>query len=300
MLGIVIPFYKLSFFEATLQSLANQTDKRFTVYLGDDASPEDCTMFLNQFKRQFDFVYHRFETNLGGTSLTQQWQRCIALTNKEEWLMILGDDDILSENVVEKFYHSVSKVNHKRLQVIRYSTIVIDDVGEKISNLFNHSLIEYPIDSYLKKIKHQTRSSLSEYIFTRNAYLKYNFFDYPLAWHSDDRAWIEFSDNKPIYTINDSVIYIRVSDESITGRKDKYVEKNCATLTFFRFLLNDNNFTKDQNLFIMYRYEVEVRRYRKLSFKELKYLFYLYILNFEIISFLKFLRRMYLNLISKK
>ena len=40
--------------------------------------------------------------------------------------------------------------------------------------------------------------------------------------------------------------------------------------------------------------------YRKLSFKELKYLFYLYVLNFEIISFLKFIRRIYLNLISKQ
>ena len=300
MLAIVIPLYKLSFFEATLQSLANQTDKRFTVYIGDDASPEDCHYLLQEFQGHFNMVYHRFETNLGGTSLTQQWERCIALTNNEEWLMILGDEDILSENVVEKFYLSINVINQKKIQVIRYATFVIDDVGEKISNLFTHSLIEYPIDSYLKKIKHQTRSSLSEYIFTRNMYVKYKFFDYPLAWHSDDRAWIEFSDNKPIYAINDSVIYIRVSEESITGRKDIFIEKNCATLAFFKFLLKDNNFTKDQKLFIMYRYEVEVRRYRKLSYKELKYLFCLYVLNFEIISLIKFLRRMCLNLNSKK
>lgn len=41
MLAIVIPYYKLTFFEETLQSLANQSDKRFKVYIGDDASPED-------------------------------------------------------------------------------------------------------------------------------------------------------------------------------------------------------------------------------------------------------------------
>ena len=40
MLAIVIPYYKLTFFEATLQSLADQTDKRFMVYIGDDASLE--------------------------------------------------------------------------------------------------------------------------------------------------------------------------------------------------------------------------------------------------------------------
>ena len=104
MLAIIIPFFKPTFFEATLQSLANQTDKRFKVYIGDDASPEDCYALLQKFEGQFDFIYHRFETNLGGISLTQQWERCIALSGDEEWLMILGDDDVLGENVVEEFY----------------------------------------------------------------------------------------------------------------------------------------------------------------------------------------------------
>lgn len=38
MLAIVIPYYKYTFFEATLISLKNQTDKRFNVYVGNDAS----------------------------------------------------------------------------------------------------------------------------------------------------------------------------------------------------------------------------------------------------------------------
>jgi glycosyltransferase involved in cell wall biosynthesis len=37
-LTIVIPYYKSTLFEKTLQSLANQTNKIFTVYIGDDAS----------------------------------------------------------------------------------------------------------------------------------------------------------------------------------------------------------------------------------------------------------------------
>ena len=40
MLAIVIPYYKIIFFEKTLESLAQQTDKRFRVYIGDDASPD--------------------------------------------------------------------------------------------------------------------------------------------------------------------------------------------------------------------------------------------------------------------
>lgn len=37
---IVIPFYKISFFEETVRSLANQKNKRFTVFIGDDGSPD--------------------------------------------------------------------------------------------------------------------------------------------------------------------------------------------------------------------------------------------------------------------
>ncbi|OOV29296.1 hypothetical protein BXU11_05095 [Flavobacterium sp. LM5] len=95
MLAIIIPYYKLTFFEATLQSLAAQTCQDFKVYIGDDASPENPAMLLEKYKGKFDFVYHRFATNLGGTSLTKQWERCITLSGNEEWLMILGDDDVL-------------------------------------------------------------------------------------------------------------------------------------------------------------------------------------------------------------
>ena len=70
MLAIVIPYYKIQFFEETLRSLANQTDKRFMVYIGDDASPDDPLELLQRFSGQFPFEYHRFETNTGAVSYT--------------------------------------------------------------------------------------------------------------------------------------------------------------------------------------------------------------------------------------
>jgi hypothetical protein len=60
MLTIIIAYYKLTFFEATLQSLVAQTSQDFKVYIGGDASPEDPAALLARFQDQFDFVYHRF------------------------------------------------------------------------------------------------------------------------------------------------------------------------------------------------------------------------------------------------
>ena len=71
MLAIVIPYYKRTFFEETLQCLVNHTNQRFKVYIGDDASPENPSELLKKQKGRFDFVYLSFEQNIGGKSLTQ-------------------------------------------------------------------------------------------------------------------------------------------------------------------------------------------------------------------------------------
>ncbi len=231
MLAIVIPYYKLTFFEETLQSLANQTDKRFKVYIGDDASPENPQPTLEKFKGKFDFVYHRFETNLGGASLTEQWERCIGLTDKESWVMILGDDDSLSSNAMASFYENLLEINSKDIKVIRFSTIVINENGDAISEIYNHPKIETPKDFLNRKFSKKTRSSLSEYIFDKNLLSKVKFVNFPLAWHSDDLVIMRVGKNG-IYSINDSFLSIRTSTLSITGSKQNRLLKADATLQF--------------------------------------------------------------------
>lgn len=172
MLAIIIPYYKLTFFEETLQSLANQTDKRFSVYIGDDASPENPAALLEKYKDKLEFKYHRFSENLGSISLTKQWERCIALSKDEEWLMILGDDDVLGVNVVEEFYLQLPLFKGKT-NVVRFATEVINGNHEAITNKFVHPVWEDAADSYYRKFERISRSSLSEYIFAKKAYIKY-------------------------------------------------------------------------------------------------------------------------------
>jgi glycosyltransferase involved in cell wall biosynthesis len=40
-LEVIIPAYKSMFFPQTLLSIANQTNKKFTLYIGDDCSSEN-------------------------------------------------------------------------------------------------------------------------------------------------------------------------------------------------------------------------------------------------------------------
>lgn len=296
MLAIVIPYYKIDFFEATLQSLANQTDKRFVVYIGDDASPENPCELLENYKEKFNFTYKRFEKNLGEISLVQQWNRCIAMTDNEEWLMILGDDDKLGKNVVEEFHTNYNIFNGKS-NVIRFSTEVIDGKSENLPQSYlPNPLWENAIDAFVRRIKILSRSTLSEYVFSKKAFVKFGFRDYPLAWHSDDMAWLELSDSQPIYAINSATVSIRISAISISGNMDNLPVKQLASVLFYKDILNEklHLFEKEIRLELMLIYEINIKKIRKLNVKEWKLLYVLYVKNFKTIPFLKFFRRIIL------
>lgn len=287
MLAIVIPYYKISFFEATLQSLANQVDKRFRVYIGNDSSPEDPTDLLEKYRGKLDFLYHRFDENLGKIYLTKQWERCIAMTAGEEWIMILGDDDVLGETVVASWYENYEYFNLKS-NLVRFASKLIFEKSNTISSLYTHPVWESATDSFYRKFKEESRSSLSEHIFYRILYEKYGFYNYPLAWNSDDRAWIDFSDNKPIFTINESIVYVRISSLNITGRRDNVVKKNASEIEFYKFLISSKfiHYDKKQRLEIIKKYGKEIRRNRALKFSEWIFILY-YCLKFFNIDYLK-------------
>ncbi|OCB70586.1 hypothetical protein B0A79_13575 [Flavobacterium piscis] len=258
MIAIIIPYYKLEFFEATLESLKNQTDKRFKVYIGNDSSPEDPKPLLNKFKDTFEYSYHFFDSNLGGTSLVRQWQRCIALIDSEEWIMILGDDDVLSDNVVELFHKNQQEIKNQNSNVVRFSTKVINEKHEVISVKFDHPILENGQDFLTRKFSKKTRSSLSEYLFKKEIVEQKKFKDLPLAWHSDDLAVLEFSTPNFIYSINAASLFIRVSNLSITGDSSSNDRKNGATFEFVEILFTGYNslFTKLQKKVILDKLEI--------------------------------------------
>ena len=293
MLAIVIPYYKLTFFEQTLQSLASQTDQRFKVYIGDDASPESPNEVLEKFQQKFDFIYHRFEENLGGTSLTQQWERCIALSSNEEWIMILGDDDVLGENVVEEFSRNFAEFVSEEINVVRFATQIINEKGNAISNVFMHPKIEKATDFLHRKFTGFTRSSLSEYVFKQQKMDKMKFHPFPLGWHSDEMAILQFSNFNNVYTINKSSVFVRESYLSISGNKENVTEKNQATLLFCSELIANycHYFTLPQKLKLL----TFVEKYysKNKSMKLLCKLEYWYFTKTSVYNFFKLQRRLF-------
>ena len=236
-LAIVIPYFKLNFFESTLDSLAIQTDNRFKVYIGNDYSPDDPKPLLEKYKGILKFQYVEFENNLGKKSLVKQWERCIAEVHDEDWIVILGDDDVLSKNCIEDFYENLEEIEKQQINIIRFATRVINENDEVLTDVYTHPKIESSIDFLFRKLKGGTRSSLSEYVFRKKDILSIGFKNFPLAWHSDDLAVLEFSKFKSIYTILSSVVSVRLSSINISGKRDNMKIKNVSTFNYYLYLL---------------------------------------------------------------
>lgn len=300
MLAIVIPYYKLTFFEETLNSLANQTDQRFKVYVGDDASSDNPYLLLEKYKDQFNFEYHRFDENIGKIALTKQWERCIDLIGNEEWIMILGDDDVLSDNVVNEFYLHINEIKNRNINVVRYATkeIRVDGV---ISSVYTHPILEDATDSFYRKIFKKSRGSLSEQIFKKEAYLKHGFRDFSLAWGSDDFAWLDFTDFGKIYTINNAIVYFRISAENISRKgynEEIKIETRyyCISLIIEKYL---KSFKKLQRVKFLFYYEQMTYKLNKISLSFWLLMCKSFFLENELLQIIKFNRRLIIKFLNK-
>ncbi|MBU2527231.1 MAG: glycosyltransferase family 2 protein [Bacteroidetes bacterium] len=242
MLAIVIPYFKLYFFRDTLESLKAQHNKNFVIYIGDDASPERPFELIKEYEKELHIKYHRFQNNMGATSLVKQWERCVALTGDEEWVMILGDDDVLDAQVVEHFYHHLTRVAALNIHVMRFSTLKINATGEAISEHITNPEIERSTDFIFRA----TRCSLSEYVFHKQKLLEVGFKNFPLGWASDKLAVVEVSNFSKIFSINQALVKIRISDKSISGMGFNK-QKNHAMFMYYFYLLKAHGEQFDKN-----------------------------------------------------
>lgn len=238
-LAIIIPFFKIDFFEETLRSVAAQTNKNFTLYIGNDASPDHPLPLIDKYFKKEDYQYFDYKENLGGKNLALQWERILENVT-EEWFQILGDDDIISANFVEEFYTHLNQIEKNKINVIKFSQALMDGHSIILTSYTHLKTITHYRDIWTNLFSKRERSSLSENIFRTSEYKKYKFKKYPLAWYSDDMAILEISNFKNIFFIETAQVQVRISEKSISGMTDDEVynkKKEWARLYFYEDIL---------------------------------------------------------------
>jgi|GEM_PF-1401574 len=232
-LAIIIPYFKMDHLETTLRSLRDQSDQRFTLYVGNDASPDDPLPLLDRYFDRNDYHYFAYEDNLGSRNLALQWAR-ILVNVKEAWFQILGDDDFLSPNLVEAFYKNLPCVGLDR-HAMKIQSVLCDGEGrirKQLQGRLKTGELDV-VDFTIGKIGGRYSSSLSEHLFRTDIYRWIGFPKYELAWHTDDMLLLQVCDYKKCWFIAEATVFVRVYDGSISGSSGNLSGKRRASLLFF-------------------------------------------------------------------
>jgi len=237
-LAIIIPYYKINYFDELLDALSRQTNPNFTVYIGNDCSPDDPLGIIKKYENKLNIIYKQFETNLGGTSLTKQWERCLTMVGDETWVWVLPDDDVPSKNVVEAFYEALSKVQACNIQVFRFPVSIIDKHGNVVEKLNHHDpVVESNLDFYERVVRGEAGASLGDNIFHKKSLLESGgFVELPKAWGSDHATVLRASSRGNIYFLEEARLYFRMSGENISSDVSDGLIKLDARIKFAEWL----------------------------------------------------------------
>lgn len=278
-LAIVIPAYKSTFLNETLKSISLQTCKKFKLYIGDDNSPYSLEPIVQQWENTMDIKYQKFESNIGGNNLIAQWERCIDMTNGEEWIWLFSDDDIMSPNCVENFYKYLYKDNGP--QFFHFDTVLIDDYGNILKPRTKYPSI-LSCGGYIDLcFQWKDRTNGVSFIFNKQHFLKINKFEYfDLAWGSDQATWIKLAKDNGIFTIPDTVVYWRYGNSSISSDWNIEIsrKKKNAFLSFLKwrqkYCIQNSIVIRTTSLLKSIYLIRNIRHYRALTYKEKKHFLY--------------------------
>ena len=240
-LAIVIPAYKAMFLPAALDSIAAQTCKDFTLYVGDDCSPEPIGDIVELYRDKIELVYQRFDTNLGGKDLVAQWERCIAMSQDEPYIWLFSDDDVMEPNCVEQLLKQIEDTKGK-YDLYHFDSYRIDENGkfELLRKPYPPILTSY--DYFKGKMLGRYDSYVVENVFSRSIYEQSGGFkNFDLAWGSDVATWCIFSNDKGMCSVPGALIGWRRSSQNITPKKtretaERKLMADCAFLCWaYRF-----------------------------------------------------------------
>lgn len=272
-LAIVIPAYKSTFLVAALDSIAAQTCQDFTLYIGDDCSPHNLVEIVDRYRDKINLVYKRFDTNLGGKDLVAQWERCIDMTQGEDWLWLFSDDDVMEKNCVEEFYKTIKE--KPKAGLIHFNVNRLDNATGKISPLpkfpdFCSS--KFYLD---EKLKGHLISFVVEFVVRRDVFFDNGRFqNFDMAWGSDFISWVKFSDAAGgIVTSDHAKVLWRKSNENISPDKSNpvLVRKIHSLISNAKWILDFTSQKGYGNKWFYTKYPLgEIRRNKALLSREQK------------------------------
>lgn len=246
-LAFVIPAWKSLYFRETLDSFVRQTDRRFRIYVGDDASPENLKEIVDEYRESLDIVYRRFPENLGGRDLTAHWLRCLGMVEDEEYVSIFSDDDVLSDNAVHMF-HEAESLNPGH-NVYHWNLSFIDAQGKNCAEPGRYPE-KMDVREFYRRLygDHSIDARMPDFIFRTSALKEKGFVKFDLAYRTDNATVMSLARNDGIFSAGGDVgLFWRDSGVNLssTAARDIVCRRVFASIGFFNWV--DRFFSPDGN-----------------------------------------------------
>ncbi len=273
-IAIILPAYKATFLPATLDSIAAQTCKDFTLYVGDDCSPEPIGSIVAAYRDKMNLVYKRFDANFGGKDLVAQWERCIAMSEDEPFIWLFSDDDVMAPDCVEELLRQI-KETEEAYDLYHFDVDRIDERGLFIGRKKDYPNLLTAYQYYRCKYAGRLSSFVVDNVFSRKVYEQCRgFVKFDLAWGSDAATWIVFCGEKGMYTIPHVRVMWRESSQNITPDNSRNIaeRKLRAELAFlewaYRYFRREPDIYAVNRAFFIYKIHVYRKHVSKKRLKE--------------------------------
>ena len=174
-IAFLIPAYRAKDLHKTLHSLAVQTDRDFTVYLADDAVPEDLSALPAEFEDAFDIRYTRFEERLGDVSRSKHLSRALSLARGETFVCFLEEDAELTPDCVKRMRRTIAR--HPEHDVYHWNVETLDATGAPSGKVLRYGASLRTDKLFRKLFMKGYPAPLSSFVFRRETLLSKGVFD---------------------------------------------------------------------------------------------------------------------------
>lgn len=242
--SFLLPAYKVSFLEQSINSILNQKFKDFEIIISDDCSPNNIKEIVNNF-HDSRITYQRNDKNIGAENMVNHWNLLLSQA-KGEYVIVASDDDIYEPNFLEEIDKLINK--YPQVDLFRARVRNINTQNEPI---WEDALYPEFQDEFSAICSYST-VCVGNYVFKTSEIKKGGgFFYLPYAMGSDTATAILMAKNGMCNT--SSILFnYRISNIQVShASKNTIVDKGKmeAALRFHTWMYNYlNNISYKQTL----------------------------------------------------
>lgn len=230
--SILVPAYKAAFLRECIESILSQTYNDFELIIVNDASPENLASVVSSFD-DARIHYYVNKENCGALNVVDNWNLCLSYA-KGDYVICMGDDDMLSNNCLEEYAKLIDK--YPGVGLLHGWTVIINEESKEYRLTAQRCEYESVVSLMWHRWFCYKLQFIGDFCFERKWLLENGgFYKLPLAWASDDiSAYIGASKNGVANT-QTVVFKYRINTQSISksGNASLKMEAICKEKAWY-------------------------------------------------------------------